>query len=70
MQFQEEHAWIVQHSRELEKHRGKWIAIYKNKLAASDENLKNVRKKTRNIRALFFLVPRKGEENYVLWIQF
>ncbi len=70
MQFQEEHKWLVQHSRELERHRGKWIAIYRNKLVASDKNLENVRKRTEKTRALFFLVPRKGEENYVLWIHF
>jgi len=69
MQFQEEHKWLVQHSNKLEKHRGKWIAIYKNKIVVSDENLQKVRKKTKNIAALFFLVPRKGEENYILWVQ-
>lgn len=64
MQLQEEHKWIVEHSRELEKHRGKWVAIYQNKLVASGRNLKKIHKK--HPQALFFLVPRKGEENYVL----
>lgn len=64
MQFQEEHKWIVEHSGELEKHRGKWIAVTKSGIAASDISLKKVHKKAPN--ALLFLVPRKGEENYVL----
>ncbi len=68
MQFQEEHKWIVRHSKELEKHRGKWIAIYKNKIVTSDKDLKKVYKKAP--KALLFLVPRRGEENYILWIQF
>ena len=69
MQLQEEHQWIVQHSRELEKHRGEWIAVTKTGIVAScsDKDLKQIHKKFP--KALFFLVPRKGEENYVLWIK-
>ena len=66
MQFEEEHNWLVTHSKDLEKHRGKWIAIHKNKLVASDKELKTVHGKAGS-KALYFLVPRKGEENYVLW---
>ena len=68
MQLQEEHNWIVGHSRELEKHRGKWIAVTKTGIVASNIDLKKVHMKAP--RALFFLVPKKGEENYVLWVLF
>ncbi len=67
MQLQEEHKWIVEHSKELEKHRGKWIAVTKTGIVASSFSLKGVYKKAP--KALLFLVPRKGEENYILWVQ-
>ena len=64
-EFTEEHKWIVHNSKELEKHRGEWIAVYGNKLVASSKELSVVRKSVKD-RALFFLVPRKDEENYIL----
>ena len=69
VEFMEEHRWLVENSKELEKHRGEWIAIYKNKIVASNKDLSAVRKAVRN-RALFFLVPRKDEENYILCMMF
>lgn len=66
MRLQEEHKWIVSHSRELEKYRGKLIAVTKTGIIASDANLKKVHMKAP--KALFYLVPKKGEENYVLWV--
>jgi len=62
--FEEEHKWVVRNSKELEKHRGEWIAIYKDKIIASNKNLGVVRKTVKN-KALFFLVPGKDEENYI-----
>ena len=69
VEFEEEHTWVVQNSKELEKHRGEWVAIYKNRLVASNKNLSVVRKAVKN-KALFFLVPRKDEENYILCVKF
>lgn len=66
MQFQEEHKWIVKHPEELEKHRGKWIAVNRTGIVASGISLRKVHRKAPN--ALFFLIPRKGEENYILWV--
>lgn len=68
-QFEKEHMWLVKNSRELEKHRGEWVAIYKNRLVANSKDLSAVRKAVKN-KALFLLVPRKDEENYILCVKF
>lgn len=64
-----EHDWLLKNARELEKHRGKWIAIVGNRIVSSGEVLHDVRKKAKEIskkEPLVFKVPRKDEEAYIL----
>lgn len=64
-----EHEWLLKHTQELEKYRGKWIAVSGSKIVSFGDVLHDVRKKAKELskkEPLIFKVPRKDEEAYIL----
>lgn len=56
--------------KKLSLYSGKWIALVDNRLIASGDSLSMVRSESKKItkeEPLIFKVPRKDEENYILW---
>lgn len=66
-----EHEWIKKHPEVIEKFSGQWIAIWQEEVVAGNDDLEEVAKKAGQThpgsKPLFFKVPRKDEEMYILW---
>ncbi len=64
--------WLSVHSKEVEKHSGEWIALKADKgIVASGKNLREVMEiaKKKNIKdPTVFKVPRKDEEEFILFV--
>jgi hypothetical protein len=61
--------WISKNPEKLSMYGGKWIALIDNRLIDTGNSLSNVRNEAKKItkkEPLFFKVPRKDEENYIL----
>jgi hypothetical protein len=62
--------WISEHSKEIEKYAGKWIAVLSNKVIAVGDSAKRVMEEVKKKRIkklpLVTKVPRKDEEMYIL----
>ncbi len=62
--------WLSEHSKEIEKYSGKWIAILGEQILATGDSVRSVMRdvKKKHIKGLPLVtkVPRKDEEMYVL----
>ncbi len=65
----QEHNWLAKHSHEIEKFRGKWIAVLDGKIIESGgsygEVFKNVKKFIPQKYPLITYILKKEEENFV-----
>lgn len=65
---QQESMWVSDHQDEVEQYSGKWIAVFDERIIASDDSVSDVMKKAaRKIKSLPLVikVPRKDEDLYV-----
>lgn len=63
---------LKQKTTPLDKYSGKWVAFIGNTVIASDETLEGLMRKVKKMglekKVSVFLVPRKDERPYVLFI--
>jgi len=68
--YKKELFWLSEHSKEVEKFAGKWIAVLSNKILAVGDSTKSVMDEVKKKRIkklpLVTKVPRKDEEMYIL----
>lgn len=62
--------WMSEHSKELGKHAGKWIAVLDNKILAKGNSISEIKKEIERMKIkklpLITKIPRKGEEMSIL----
>lgn len=70
MKLIDEHSWVRNHTDEVEKFSGKWIAVWNEQIIAGDDDLevvaKEAKQKYKDSKPLFIKVPREDEEVYIL----
>lgn len=67
-----EHQWLVSHPKELEKHRGIWIAVLDGKIIATGNNYEEVynrsKKKYPDKYPLITYILKKEEEDLIAFL--
>jgi hypothetical protein len=68
--IQQEHAWLVDHHSEAEKHSGRWIAILDEKMIADGRSFNKAHKRADALHPgkvpLIAYIPKKDEELLIL----
>ena len=66
-----ESKWISGHPNTIDKYTGKWIAVFKNKIIASGDTIREVKKQLekKQIKELPLItkIPREDENMSILW---